>query len=186
MGGLIMNTIKVVTPSNLGNTLKKGSDNKFQVNLGDKFSVNPSGEVGLKDNATKHITGVSLVGTELRIATSDGASHNQNLAALVPTAKKDAFLSNVELSGNNLVLTVTNGGSGGSPKVITVDVSELLPVKSELGIEGDGTNSSKLKLKIVSNSGLKATSAGLDFDKTNMVKLTDVSGQNVIGYAVKE
>ncbi|MBS9779187.1 MAG: hypothetical protein KGV51_01035 [Moraxellaceae bacterium] len=181
-----METEHIVIPQNLGKTIKMNAidTDKYDVNLGSDFVVNnETGAISLADNAENHLTGGRLKPntTIVELTMKSGSKFNIDIGDIIPNHVADIFLSNVALNGSNLQLTVANGNGEGQDKVISVDVSDLIPVTTQGSIQGDGTTENPIKIKIKTPI-LLDTPEGLCIDKSKLVKLVDTTGKVELGY----
>ena len=94
-----------------------------------------------------------LNGSTLRFTDTAGATHDVNLASLIPASKADRFLSNVQYDNKAKKLTFTTSAEGEANKTFEVNVSDLLPVATGGGLQGDGTAASPLRVDIGSMAG---------------------------------
>lgn len=176
------NTFKVVTPDDVGSTIVLGltESNKYDVDFS-KFTI------------PEIVTGISLSDTTLRVSTIHGEK-TVDLASILPEIVVDTALSNIALNDNKLQLTVS--GKGKNSTVVEVDVSDLLPVKSDgKSISGDGTEKNKLAVRIfegddnlieMSSDGLKVSKAAVQALATPInprdIKLVNAAGTTTLGY----
>lgn len=150
-----MSELRIVTPEDIGNTIVMGSDNKYNVAVD---------QLQLPDN----ITGLNLEGSTLKITTKTG-EHSQDLSGILPAITADVFLKNVTRQDNNLVFTVGNKNNTNDDNTFTIDVSDLLPVKVNNSLTGNGTTGSPLGVKIAPDLAMRGDQEPL----TNLLKQTE-------------
>lgn len=171
---------RIVVPSDMGNTIVLGSDNKYNVDI---------------NSLPDQIQGISLEGTEIVVTTLKG-THRRDLAPILPQLAADTFLKKVERTGGDIVFTVGAKDNDDNNNMFTINVSDLLPVKVNNTLVGDGTDGKELGVKVSTSTDsnlLKATDDGLYVSKADIeaiipqvkprnVKLTNASGNTVVGY----
>lgn len=183
---------RVVTPDDMGATLKLGAKTAGKYDVDVSQLELPVG-----------ITGVDLQGTVLTIQTTD-TDKTVDLAPMLPQIAADTFLKNVERQNNEIVFTVGVQSDTSRDNTFTVDVADLLPVKTDdASIVGDGTTGNTLRVQVSQrtptngNNLLKRADNGLYVSETEVValvranaapiqardvRLVNASGQTVLGY----
>lgn len=181
------NDIRVVVPSDIGNTIKLGAKeaNKYDV------------DVSMLD-LPEQVTGVTLQGTNLSVQTT-GGDKTVDLAPMLPQVVLDTVLKNVEKQGNKIVFTVGNKDNEDANTTFEVDVADLLPVVAdEESITGTGVEANKLAVKLVAGDDnlITKSSDGIAVSKSAIqamipaavtipardVRLVNASGTTVVGY----
>lgn len=175
------NTIRVVTPNDIGNTITLGSDNKYNVNV-EALDLPAS------------ITSVSLSDKTLTISTNKG-DKTVDLTPLVPEVVADVFLKSVTRQDNQIVFTVGNKKDSDADTALQIDVSDLLPVQVGNTLTGNGTQGSPLGIKIsasTDNNLLKSTDDGIYVSTADIqalipqvnrdVRLVNASGETEVGF----
>lgn len=189
------NKIKVIIPDNLGKTIVKDSleTGKWDVKYDtEHFEFKDGAGLHLKDSVLKplkdaDITSGALVGANLELTKVDGSKVTIPMSTLIPAAKADKFLKGVSYNkaSKKLVFTVGNDLDA-NVETFDVSVSDLLPVVTGNGLEGDGTAANPVKLKVGAGSPLKATTDGLVLDTDNLIELVDGVGEVSLGYIIKK
>ena len=181
---------RVVTPDDMGNTIRLGAKepNKYDVDLSQL-------------NLPAGVTGVTLQGTVLSVQTPDG-DKTVDLAPMLPQIAADVFLKDVQRQGNQIVFTVGIKADASQDTTFNIDIADLAPVQTDgITIVGDGTNADILRVRlsqpIDGDNLLKLAGDGLyvsETDITNLIdanaapkeprdiRLVNASGQTVIGY----
>ena len=181
---------RVVTPDDMGNTIRLGAKepNKYDVDLSQL-------------NLPAGVTGVTLQGTVLSVQTPDG-DKTVDLAPMLPQIAADVFLKDVQRQGNQIVFTVGIKDDASQDTTFNIDIADLAPVQTDgITIVGDGTNADILRVRlsqpIDGDNLLKLAGDGLyvsETDITNLIidnaapkeprdiRLVNASGQTVIGY----
>lgn len=181
---------RVVTPDDMGNTIRLGAKepNKYDVDLSQL-------------NLPAGVTGVTLQGTVLSVQTPDG-DKTVDLAPMLPQIAADVFLKNVQRQGNQIVFTVGIKDDTSQDSTFNIDIADLAPVQTDgITIVGDGTNGDILRVRlsqpIDGDNLLKLAGDGLYVSKTDItdlivanaapkeprdIRLVNASGQTVIGY----
>lgn len=183
--------VNVITPNNLGKTIVRGAleTNKWDVKFDDEHFTFVDGKgLHLKDSVLASLknAGVAsgaLVGSNLELTKVDGSKVTVSLASLIPASKADRFLKAVEFNktSKKLVFTVGNDLDNETSKV-EVDVADLIPVAVGDGLEGDGTSTNPVKIKVAGNGVLKSDANGLSIDTSKLVELVDGTGDVSLGY----
>lgn len=142
---------------------------------------------GLDDLKAADIVDGELVGSDLELTKVDGSKITIPLADLIPAAKADRFLQSVtyDSATKKLKFTVANDLDQNTTQ-LEVSVSDLLPVVAGVGLEGDGTASNPVKIKIKNGEPLSVSNDGLAFNRSSsaMAKLVDASGKVQLGYVL--
>lgn len=183
---------RVVTPNDMGASIRLGAKepNKYDVDLSQL-------------DLPASVTGLTLQGTVLSVQTSDGEK-TVDLAPMLPQIAADAFLKNVEHRDEQIVFTVGIKDDTSQDSIFTVDVADLVPVRTDgITIVGNGTSDDTLRVQLSQdtpmhgNNLLKQADGGLyvsETDITNLItanatsteprdiRLVNASGQTVIGY----
>lgn len=181
---------RVVTPDDMGNTIRLGAKepDKYDVDLS-QLSLPPS------------VTGVTLQGTVLSVQTPYG-DNTVDLAPMLPQIAADVFLKNVQRQGNQIVFTVGIKDDASQDTTFNIDIADLAPVQTDgITIVGDGTNGDILRVRlsqpIDGDNLLKLAGDGLYVSETDItdlivanaapkeprdIRLVNASGQTVIGY----
>lgn len=182
---------RVVTPDDMGNTIRLGAKepNKYDVDLSQL-------------NLPASVTGVTLQGTVLSVQTPDGAK-TVDLAPMLPQIAADVFLKDVQRQGNQIVFTVGIKADASQDTTFNIDIADLAPVQTDgVTIVGDGTNADILRvrlstpidgdnlLKLAGDGGLYVSETDItDLIVANAapkelrdIRLVNASGQTVIGY----
>ena len=149
-------------------------------------------EAGKKIKVKKGVTGVRLTGSNLVVSLQDGTSYTTPLSSLIPAAKADHFLKSVTRQGENLVFSVGAEGVTEAYKIFTVPIGDFLKTNAGNGLQGEGTTTSPISIKIDStgSNALTAGANGLKLDANALkpvatVELVDLFGER-IGYALTE
>lgn len=188
-----MAQMKVITPSNLGNTIVKNGNNeanKWDVKLDpEHFEFVQDKGIHLKDSVLQPlkdagIKSFALQGSTLKLTKNNDTVITVDLSGLVPAAKADKFLKSVSYDNSSQKLKFNVGGTTGQDTEVEVSVSDLIPVTVGNGLEGNGTATNPVKLKLPANGVLKAETDGLKFDTTKLHELTDGTGTTVLGYII--
>lgn len=178
----MVDTIKVVTPDDMGNTLVLGSDNKYNVDVS---------QLDLPDN----ITAFNLEGRTLKITTNKG-THQTDLSALVPEQTVDLSLKSISREGEKAVFIVGEKGTTDKDTQLEFDVPDLLPVQVTNPLQGDGTANSPLSLKVsvytgdnlikLENDGIYVSPADIQTlipaTPSRPIRLVNATGQTQIGF----
>ena len=183
---------RVVTPDDMGNTIRLGAKepNKYDVDLSQL-------------NLPASVTGLTLQGTVLSVQTPDG-DKTVDLAPMLPQIAADVFLKNVQRQGNQIVFTVGIKDDTSQDTTFNIDIADLAPVQTDgTTIVGNGANGDILRVQLSQdtpthgNNLLKLAGDGLyvsETDITNLItanaapkeprdiRLVNASGQTVIGY----
>ncbi len=181
---------RVVTPDDMGNTIRLGvkEPNKYDVDVSQL--ILPAG-----------VTGVTLQGTVLSVQTPYG-DNTVDLAPMLPQIAADVFLKNVQRQGNQIVFTVGIKADASQDTTFNIDIADLAPVQTDgITIVGDGTNVDILRVRlsqpIDGDNLLKLAGDGLYVSETDItdliadhavpkeprdIRLVNASGQTVIGY----
>ena len=181
---------RVVTPDDMGNTIRLGvkEPNKYDVDVSQL--ILPAG-----------VTGVTLQGTVLSVQTPYG-DNTVDLAPMLPQIAADVFLKNVQRQGNQIVFTVGIKADASQDTTFNIDIADLAPVQTDgITIVGDGTNGDILRVRlsqpIDGDNLLKLAGDGLYVSETDItdlivanavpkeprdIRLVNASGQTVIGY----
>lgn len=181
---------RVVTPDDMGNTIRLGAKepNKYDVDLSQL-------------NLPASVTGLTLQGTVLSVQTPDG-DKTVDLAPMLPQIAADVFLKNVQRQGNQIVFTVGIKDDTSQDSTFNIDIADLAPVQTDgITIVGDGTNVDILRVRlsqpIDGDNLLKLAGDGLYVSETDItdlivanaapkeprdIRLVNASGQTVIGY----
>lgn len=181
---------RVVTPDDMGNTIRLGvkEPNKYDVDVSQL--ILPAG-----------VTGVTLQGTVLSVQTPYG-DNTVDLAPMLPQIAADVFLKNVQRQGNQIVFTVGIKADASQDTTFNIDIADLAPVQTDgITIVGDGTNGDILRVRLSQpmdgDNLLKLAGDGLYVSKTDItdlivanaapkeprdIRLVNASGQTVIGY----
>lgn len=182
---------RVVTPDDMGNTIRLGAKepNKYDVDVSQL-------------NLPAGVTGVTLQGTVLSVQTPDGAK-TVDLAPMLPQIAADVFLKNVQRQGNKIVFTVGIKADTSQDTTFNIDIADLAPVQTDgVTIVGNGTNGDILRVQLAQligseNNLLKLAGDGLYVSETDItgliaanaatkeprdIRLVNASGQTVIGY----
>ena len=181
---------RVVTPGDMGNTIRLGAKEPG------KYDVDVS-----QLNLPASVTGVTLQGTVLSVQTPDG-NKTVDLAPMLPQIAADVFLKDVQRQGNHIVFTVGIKADASQDTTFNIDIADLAPVQTDgITIVGDGTNGDILRVRlsqpIDGDNLLKLAGDGLYVSKTDItdliaanatpkeprdIRLVNASGQTVIGY----
>ena len=181
---------RVVTPDDMGNTIRLGvkEPNKYDVDVSQL--ILPAG-----------VTGVTLQGTVLSVQTPYG-DNTVDLAPMLPQIAADVFLKNVQRQGNQIVFTTGIKDDTSQDTTFNIDIADLAPVQTDgITIVGDGTNGDILRVRlsqpIDGDNLLKLAGDGLYVSETDItdlivanaapkeprdIRLVNASGQTVIGY----
>ena len=181
------NDIRVVVPSDIGNTIKLGAKeaNKYDVDVSTL-------------ELPEQVMGVTLQGTTLTVKTV-GGDKTVDLSPMLPQVVLDTVLKKVVKQGNKLVFTVGNKDNEDANTTLDVDVADLLPVVAdEQSITGNGIEANKLAVKLAAGEDnlITKSAAGITVDKAAIqallpkevvipardVRLVNASGTNVVGY----
>lgn len=176
------NKINVVTPSNLGKTIKKdlSEAGKFDVNVAaSDFLTSQDGEITVNPDIFEKgwINNATLVGSTLYIERVDGTNFEIPLGDLVPKAKADQFLKRVEYNSTTqkLVFTVGND-TDAKTTTLEVSVADLLPVVAGAGLQGNGTSANPVRLKAKAGVDNKAKVTNDGIEVTPDVDVVDSNG----------
>ena len=181
---------RVVTPDDMGNTIRLGAKEP------DKYDVDVS-----QLNLPASVTGVTLQGTVLSVQTPYG-DNNVDLAPMLPQIAADVFLKYVQRQGNQIVFTVGIKDDASQDTTFNIDIADLAPVQTDgITIVGDGTNVDILRVRlsqpIDGDNLLKLAGDGLYVSETDITdlivanaapkeprdfRLVNASGNTVIGY----
>ena len=181
------NDIRVVTPTDIGNTIKLG------LKVPHTYDVDVSAL-----ELPEQVIDVILQGTILAVQTT-GGEKAVDLAPMLPQVVLDTVLKNVEKQGNNIVFTVGNKDNDENNNTFNVDVADLLPVVAdEQSITGTGIEANKLAVKLVAGADNLITKSGdgITVSKAAIqdmlpkevvipardVRLVNASGTSVVGY----
>ena len=181
------NDIRVVVPSDIGNTIKLGAKEA------NKYDVDVSAL-----ELPEQVTDVTLQGTTLTVKTV-GGDKTVDLAPMLPQVVLDTVLKKVEKQGNNLVFTVGNKDNEDANTTLEVDVADLLPVVAdEQSITGTGVEADKLAVKLAAGGDNLITKSadGITVSKAAIqamlpkevvipardVRLVNASGTAIVGY----
>lgn len=174
--------VNVVTPSNLGKTLKKGLSEagKYDVNTADSdFLVSQEGEITVNPDIFEKgwLKNAVLSGSTLVLERVDGTMYEVPLSSLVPAAKADQFLKKVEYNSTTqkLVFTVGNDLNTDTTK-LEVSVADLLPVVTGVGLQGNGTSSNPVRIKAKAGNTNKAKVTNDGIEVTPDVEVVDSNG----------
>ncbi len=182
---------RVVTPDDMGNTIRLGAKepNKYDVDVSQL-------------NLPAGVTGVTLQGTVLSVQTPDG-DKTVDLAPMLPQIAADVFLKDVQRQGNQIVFTVGIKADASQDTTFNIDIADLAPVQTDgVTIVGNGTNGDILRVQLAQliggeNNLLKLAGDGLYVSETDIadliianaapkeprdIRLVNASGQTVIGY----
>lgn len=186
-------TFNAITPTNLGETIKRDAldqkkwDVKFDENQFE-FTVNG---IHLKDKVTEPLEDVdildaSLEGTTLKLEKVDGSFIEIPMAGIIPEPSKDIHLKAINYNTQDKTLTFTTGETTNetSDKSFTIDVSDLIPVTASNGVQGNGTSTSPLTVKLSKDSKLQVNAGGIDFAMLGTWELVDSTGNNLLGAIV--
>lgn len=122
-----------------------------------------------------------LNGSTLRFTDTAGATHDVSLASLIPASKADRFLSNVQYDNKAKKLTFTTSATGEADTTFEVNVSDLLPVVTGAGLQGDGTAANPLSVKLATDSGLVQDATGLRLENPRQgVQSGAIEGKNLL------
>ena len=180
----------VVTPGDMGNTIRLGAKEPY------KYDVDVS-----QLNLPASVTGVTLQGTVLSVQTPDG-NKTVDLAPMLPQIAADVFLKDVQRQGNHIVFTVGIKADASQDTTFNIDIADLAPVQTDgITIVGDGTNGDILRVRLSQpmdgDNLLKLAGDGLYVSETDItdlidanatpkeprdIRLVNASGQTVIGY----
>ena len=181
---------RVVTPDDMGNTIRLG------VKEPDKYDVDVSQLI-----LPAGVTGVTLQGTVLSVQTPYG-DNTVDLAPMLPQIAADVFLKDVQRQGNQIVFTVGIKADASQDTTFNIDIADLAPVQTDgITIVGDGTNGDILRVRLSQpmdgDNLLKLAGDGLYVSETDItdlivanaapkeprdIRLVNASGQTVIGY----
>lgn len=183
---------RVVTPDDMGNTIRLGAKEPDKYDVDVSQLILPAG-----------VTGVILQGTVLSVQTPYG-DNTVDLAPMLPQIAADVFLKDVQRQGNQIVFTVGIKADTSQDTTFSIDIADLAPVQTDgITIVGNGTNGDNLRVQIApdietyGNNLLKLTGDGLHVSKTDItnlivdnaapkeprdIRLVNASGQTVIGY----
>lgn len=181
------NDIRVVVPSDIGNTIKLGAK---EVN---KYDVDVSAL-----ELPEQVTDVTLQGTTLTVKTV-GGDKAVDLSPMLPQVVLDTVLKKVEKQDNKIVFTVGNKDNEDANTTLEVDVADLLPVVAdEESITGTGVDASKLAVKLAAGEDnlITKSAEGIAVSKAAIqsllpeevvipardVRLVNASGTTVVGY----
>lgn len=181
---------RVVTPGDMGNTIRLGAKepNKYDVDVSQL-------------NLPASVTGVTLQGTVLSVKTPDG-DKTVDLAPMLPQIAADVFLKDVQRQGNHIVFTVGIKADASQDTTFNIDIADLAPVQTDgITIVGDGTNGDILRVRLSQpmdgDNLLKLAVDGLYVSETDItdlidanatpkeprdIRLVNASGKTVIGY----
>ena len=181
------NDIRVVVPSDIGNTIKLG------VKEANMYDVDVSAL-----DLPEQVTDVTLQGTTLTVKTV-GGDKTVDLAPMLPQVVLDTVLKNVEKQGNKIVFTVGNKDNEDANTNLEVDVADLLPVVAdEQSLTGTGVEANKLAVKLAAgyDNLITKSADGIAVSKVDIqallleevvipardVRLVNASGTTVVGY----
>ena len=183
-------TFNAITPTNLGETIKRDAldqkkwDVKFDEN---QFEFTVDG-IHLKDKVTEPLENVdildaSLEGTTLKLEQVNGHFIEIPMEGIIPEPSKDIHLKAVNYNTQNKTLTFVTGETANetSDKSFTIDVSDMIPVTASNGVQGNGTSTSPLSVKLGKDSKLHVDTAGVDFAMLSTWELVDSTGNNLLG-----
>ena len=183
-------TFNAITPTNLGETIERDvlDQKKWDVKFDEnhfEFTVNG---IHLKDKVTEPLEDVdildaSLEGTTLKLEQVNGRFIEIPMEGIIPEPSKDIHLKAVNYNTQNKTLTFVTGETANetSDKSFTIDVSDLIPVTASNGIQGNGTSSSPLSVKLAKDSKLQVDTAGVNFAMLGTWELVDSTGNNLLG-----
>ena len=179
-----MAKINVITPNNLGKTVQRGAldPKKWDVKFDPTHFEFVEGKgLHLKDSVLKplkdaDIVSGSIIGSNLELNKVDGNKVLIPVGNLVPAVKADKFLKGVTYNevSKKLVFTVGND-TDNTTQTYEVSVADLLPIVVGNGLEGNGTTTNPVKVKISSNGGLKVDATGISIDKNQLSNYVDGS-----------
>lgn len=204
-----MSQIKLVTPNNLGKTIKAGAlePNKYDVVLNtEQLQASETGAIGLKPEFVSTLKGKGVQAfvkdrTTVRLTLEDSTNFEVDLADLIPEAKADHLLKAVAKSedGTKLVFTVGAKDSEEGQTTVELPLSEIFQnANGGDGLEGNGSAANPYKIKFASgnSTALTAGAEGLKLDETTLatnlagkvkpkatVELVDAFGEH-IGWAL--
>lgn len=186
-----MAKVNVIVPNNLGKTIERGAldANKWDVKFDtDHFEFVEGKGLHFKDSVLQplkdaDIASGSLVGSNLELVKNDGSKVIIPVGNLVPAAKADKFLKSVEYEADTKELVFKVGNDQDATETeFRVNVSDLLPVVTGNGLEGNGTTATPLTIK--TGKGLKVTGSGVEFDTDTLDELVDGTGEVSLGFII--
>lgn len=182
-----MSQIKLVTPKNLGKTIKENAleANKYDVVLNtEQLQVSTEGAIGLNPEFVTSLKGKGVKTftkekSTVRLTLEDNTALDVDLADLIPVAKADHFLKSVVKSedGTNLVFTIGAKDTEEGQTVVEMPLATIFQnATGGDGLEGNGSAATpyKIKLDATGSAALTTGVEGLKLGKDTLA--TELAG----------